>query len=333
MLICEKCFKDNSIIFDIEQKSETEGNCDVCGKHGNLVDLDEIRDFFDELIQLFQIDDTSDDTIVTLIQKEWGIFADDGCAEAILTAVLSSNGSSISVADKVSYNSTIKEGEFVWENLKKEIRENSRFFSKSDILDDNYALFERLTLHKNDKLFRARITPAERRKFKPKDMGCPPAELSKAGRSNPLGISYLYLSRDIETTYYEVRATFLDNVSVGKFVVSSDLDLIDFDSERSIYSIYNDGSYTLADIVLNKKLMKAISADMSKPLRRYDTELEYIPTQWICEYCKVKLGADGVSFKSALQDGGKNIVLFDPAKAKCISVESHVIRRISIARN
>ena len=333
MLICEKCFKDDSIIFDIEQNSKIEGKCDVCGKQGKLVDLDEIRDFFDELIQIFQKDDTSDDTIVTLIQKEWGIFADEGCAEAILTAVLSSNDSIISVTDKVSYNSTIKEGEFVWENLKKEIREKSRFFSKSDVLDENYALFERLTLHKDDKLFRARITPADRRKFKPRDMGCPPSELSKAGRSNPLGISYLYLSKDIETTYYEVRATFLDNVSVGKFVVGSDIDLIDFDSERSIYSLYNDGLYTLADIILNKKLMKAISADMSKPLRRYDTELEYIPTQWICEYCKVKLGADGVSFKSALQEGGKNIVLFDPAKAKCVSVESHVIRRITIARN
>ena len=143
----------------------------------------------------------------------------------------------------------------------------------------------------------------------------------------------MYVSKDIETTYYEVRATFLDNVSVGKFVVSSDLELIDFDSERSIYNLYNDGLYTLADIVLNKKLMKAISADMSKPLRRYDTELEYIPTQWICEFSKVKLGAVGVSFKSALQDGGKNIVLFDPAKAKCVSVESYVIRRITIARN
>ena len=333
MLICEKCFRDDSIIYDIEQKSKIDGKCDVCGKQGKLVDLDEIRDFFDELIQLFQIDEESDDTLVSMIQKEWGIFADEDCAVAILSEVLFSNGCSMTITDKVSYNSTIKEGESVWENLKKEIREKSRFFSKSDVLDDNYALFERLTLHKDDKLFRARITPADKRKFKPKDMGCPPGELSKAGRSNPLGISYLYLSKDIETTYYEVRATFLDNVSVGKFVLGSDLNLIDFDSERSIYSLYNDGSYTLADIVLNKKLMKAISVDMSKPLRRYDTELEYIPTQWICEYCKVKLGADGVSFKSALQEGGKNIVLFDPTKAKCVSVESHVIRRISIARN
>lgn len=333
MLICEKCFKDESIRNDIINNSVVEGICEACGEYGKLADLNIVRDFFDEFLQLLEFDSNSDDTIVSLIQKEWSIFSDETIAIAILTDVLSSNGCPLQLTDRVSYNATIREGSLIWEKLKKEIKEKSRFFSNSDDLNEDYVFFDRLILRNGQRLYRARITPADRKKLKPSEMGCPQIGLSKGGRANPLGISYLYLSKDIDTTYYEVRATFLDNVSVGKFIIKNDLNIVDFDSDSSIYSLYNDGIYTLSDIILSKKLMRAISSDLSKPLRRYDTELEYIPTQWICEFCKVKLGADGVCFKSSLQEGGKNYVLFDSDKAKCVSVQSHVIRRVNIGRS
>ena len=83
-------------------------------------------------------------------------------------------------------------------------------------------------------------------------------------------------------------------------------------------------------VSVKQKLLQAISHDLSKPLRRYDTELEYVPTQLICEYCKLN-GIDGIRFESSLHKGGINLVLFDANKADCISVVSKEIKKVEIA--
>ncbi len=53
-----------------------------------------------------------------------------------------------------------------------------------------------------------------------------------------------------------------------------------------------------------------ISIDLSKPMRRYDNEIEYIPTQFICEFIKVFTGASGIKFSSSLHPSGNNFVIF-----------------------
>ena len=128
MLICEKCFKDESIRNDIINNYTAEGKCEACGKYGKLADLTVVRDFFDDLIQLFEFDSGSDDTIVSLIQKDWSLFTDETTAAAVLTEVLSLNGCPLKITDKVSYNATIREGSLIWDKLKKEIKEKSRLF-------------------------------------------------------------------------------------------------------------------------------------------------------------------------------------------------------------
>ena len=73
-----------------------------------------------------------------------------------------------------------------------------------------------------------------------------------------------------------------------------------------------------------------ICKDLSKPLRRFDTELEYVPTQLICEYCKLNQ-ADGIMFASSLHPQGQNIVLFDPKDAKCTKVDYVEINKVTIS--
>ena len=79
-------------------------------------------------------------------------------------------------------------------------------------------------------------------------------------------------------------------------------------------------------------IIDSISRDLSKPLRRYDSELEYVPTQLICEFCKKYVQADGICFDSSLYCGGLNYVLFDNKAAKCTDVECHEITKIDIDR-
>ena len=199
---------------------------------------------------------------------------------------------------------------------------------------DEFAQYNYLTagksLHVGQKLYRSRITPVGQKKIKCDKMGCPPKELATAGRANPIGIPYLYLSDSAKTTYFEVRAVYLDKLSVGTFRIERELELVDFIYDVNLFLAYNDGTTSLKEIVIKKKIIDAISEDLSKPLRRYDSELEYVPTQLICEYCKRIVGADGISFESSLHKGGRNYVLFDDSSAKCVRVDSHEITKIDI---
>lgn len=85
-------------------------------------------------------------------------------------------------------------------------------------------------------------------------MGCPPKELATAGRANPIGIPYLYLSDSAKTTYFEVRAVYLDKLSVGTFRIERELKLIDFVYDVNLFLSYNDGSLSLKETVIKKRL-------------------------------------------------------------------------------
>ena len=69
------------------------GDCDLCGACGvNIKDLDEFEDFFIELLCLFNKDDNGED-IVSCIQRDWDIFADDKFASIIINYFLNKNNS------------------------------------------------------------------------------------------------------------------------------------------------------------------------------------------------------------------------------------------------
>lgn len=118
---------------------------------------------------------------------------------------------------------------------------------------------------------------------------------------------------------------------IGKFTVRRDLNIVDFSNKISLFFTYTDSesNFSLEDIAKRKILFDKISADLSKPLRRFDTEIEYVPTQLICEYCKQN-GADGIRFNSSLHQGGTNVVLFNSLDATCTSVLHHEIKSVII---
>ena len=116
----------------------------------------------------------------------------------------------------------------------------------------------------------------------------------------------------------------------GKSAPPSLKTLVNFTSKLSLYYAYNNSTFSLLEIIAKQKILQIISKDLSKPLRRYDSELEYVPTQLICEYCKIN-SIDGICFNSSLHKGGINIVLFDASSAECIKVENRVIRDVHIS--
>ena len=333
MYICKDCFLDEELRSEINANAVINGICDVCGKEGKVMDFSEFHGFFTTLLELCSPTVNSNKTIVDIIQDDWHFFKNKEVAKVLLADVIATNNLGYSIVDFVNYTNEIYERVAVWDRLKTSVKEKSRFFTNME----EFAQYDYLTagksLHVGQNLYRSRITPVGQKKIKCNKMGCPPKELATAGRANPIGIPYLYLSDSAKTTYFEVRAVYLDKLSVGTFKIERDLKLVDFIYDVNLFLAYNDGTESLKEIIIKKKVIDAISKDLSKPLRRYDSELEYVPTQLICEYCKRIVGADGISFESSLHRGGRNYVLFDDSAAKCMRVDVHEITQIDIDKN
>ena len=286
-------------------------------------------DFFSELLHLFQPDKDGVE-IVNLLQKDWNLFVDNKVGNIIIDHFLSLDNYGYNLKEKVGYIDSIKNTISVWDNVKKEVKEERRFFANLSFFDEKKMIEANTKIPQNTTLYRARIIPSELKYLTKKDMGCPPRDKAPAGRANPLGIPYLYLCRNEETTYYEVRALYLDKLAIGSFKITKDINVLDFTSKLSLYYAYNNSTFSLPEIIAKQKIIQIISKDLSKPLRRYDSELEYVPTQLICEYCKIN-SIDGICFNSSLHKGGINIVLFDASSAECIKVENRVIRDVHIS--
>lgn len=330
MKICKDCFFDEELRSEINANAVIDDICDVCGKQSKVMDFSEFYGFFTTLLELYSPSVNSNKTIVDIIQDEWHFFKDKDVAMVLLADVIQANNLGYSIADFVDYTDDICIRVAVWDRLKTSVKEKSRFFTNMDEFAQYNYLTAGKSLHVGQKLYRSRITPVGQKKIKCDKMGCPPKELATAGRANPIGIPYLYLSDSAKTTYFEVRTVYLDKLSVGTFRIERELELVDFIYDVNLFLAYNDDTTSLKEIVIKKKIIDAISEDLSKPLRRYDSELEYVPTQLICEYCKRIVGADGISFESSLHKGGRNYVLFDDSSAKCIRVDSHEITKIDI---
>lgn len=292
-----------------------------------------VEDFLHELFLLYEFDQDGE-TLSKALVEDWGIFAD----ESSLARVLADLNVPFVPDSRVSYIAQYNAYLQAWEDVKTEVKTKKRFFchldSVVDILDEFDIDSDCLILFSNDKFFRARVHRKEEPMFKQSEMGCPSEpHLASPGRANPKGISYLYLCCDRETPFYEVRPYYLDRVDIGEFLIVEDnVKIVDFTEKINLFNVYCDeGEEAFRKKVKRRVLFDAISRDLSKPLRSFDSELEYIPTQYICEYFK-DMGADGIMFESSVRSKGKNLVLFYPEKATCVDVYPYEVSKIIIER-
>ena len=71
---------------------------------------------------------------------------------------------------------------------------------------------------------------------------------------------------------------------------------------------------------INIEIIRKIGNEVAKPMRRFDRALDYVPTQYICDYIK-HLGYDGIKYKSTLVKGGTNYAIFNEKKFECVGVK------------
>jgi len=159
-------------------------------------------------------------------------------------------------------------------------------------------------------------------------MSAPPPNLSRASRISVTGIPVLYLSSDKDTAMSEVRPWKNQPVSLAKFHLIKELNVIDCQQSGL------DGTIADLDKLYPVALLTGVRKDampeseheerawawiddaFSQPVSQSDDPLEYIPTQVISEFFKNE-GYDGIKYRSSVASG-YNIALFDVVTAKAV---------------
>ena len=211
--------------------------------------------------------------------------------------------------------------ESTWERFTTSIKSINRFHSNHINLKLLKEFFESPVMQKNilrgdTEFFRSRIS--DEKGLEKEEMGPPPIGRITAGRTNSQGIRCLYLSNDQLTTIHEIRARDFDYISIGKFRAKQKLRIVDLSNLDKI-SPFSMDVFNVEWFSINMSILKKISKEIAKPLRRQDSELDYLPSQYIADYIK-SLGYDGICYRSTLNKSGVNYAIFDSKKFECIDV-------------
>lgn len=332
--VCKHCFSDTELIAFIIAQSKS-GDCDFCGaKDIESLPLEELYDFFKELLNNFK--KTADGiALKSEIQGNWSLFSSLNNAYKILNYVISNINIDISNADeKVDFSEEILDNVNYWDKLKNQLIWERRYLTDINYLTDELGwdgfFNSKIELPKGLKLYRGRIHHATSQPhYSDTDMFCPPKNKATAGRANPIGIPFLYLSDNADTVLYEIRGSYLDEISIGTFSLKDDLKsnimISDFTETETIFH-----PSRVAERIKTTLLKQKISVDLSKPMRRYDSEVDYIPTQFICEFIKVYTDVQGIKFRSSLHTLGNNIVIFNQDLMQCTDVTKVKISKVEI---
>lgn len=351
MICCSLCFKDiviQAMIVGLNKK----GNCETCEeKDGFIYDTEEVND---DLVQAF---DGLLDTYTPLsslptdfpkeklnllnseLSEKWNIFNLE--KDKIYTLIknickerYTENPSTfdepvgILASQQENYllnNSILRTYE--WENFVTAIRTENRFhtdYFNKEILND-FLNYSKKEYHNGEIFYRARISNKEGISIK--DMGAPPIGLASDGRVNASGISCLYLSNDKETTINEIRAGNHDYVTIGKFELKEDISVVNLLNLHQISPFLTISNIDFTKHAINRRHLEKLGNEIAKPLRRQDSPLDYLPTQYISDFIKSK-GYQGIEYKSTMNENGRNLAIFNTTLFECIGVSIVKIKEI-----
>ena len=215
-----------------------------------------------------------------------------------------------------------------WENFAEEIKFKNRFFLKETVDLKLLAIllkyFSR-SYHKGKIFYRVRIS--DQTGFSIDQMGKPPADKATSGRANPKGIPYLYLATRADTAIYESRSTYLDYVTIAEFKLIDTLQVVSLREITSLSPfIFGD---QITNYISHQKYLSRLEKELSKPIRKNDKELDYLPSQYLCEYVK-SLGYDAIEYGSAQKKNGINIAVFTEDKLEPSTADVYEISGMNL---
>jgi hypothetical protein len=347
MNCCLECFHSNYLRSIILSKSTLIGKCDICGKdNSRLFDPVDLKEIFRNLIELYKPPitplsikpDTIEKRIILDFHNRIFSFDDADKIKMLLEAIFIKEIETYKVifSEPVCLEchfdpfteTKLLSFQLSWDKFVAEIKNENRFHIKNTLdMTQLKIILQGLSksVNKGKTLYRGRVS--NKSGFNTTEMGNPPSNNVKAGRANPRGISYLYLSSDQDTTIYETRASIYDYITIGEFKLNSDVVFISLRETDNYDPMFLAEQELLSEYLVFLPFINRLEVELSKPIRRDDTELDYIPTQYISEFIK-SLGYDGVEYKSSLNPKGYNIAVFNPKKFDCINTNVYEIKEV-----
>ena len=360
MIVCEKCFCDTEIISVIRNKEDI-GNCPMCkSKNVHIYDTDKYEDLsimFDELISIYtpitQLLNSYPKSDTRLLKSEliknWNIFNRKSEADVynIITEICK---------EKYEYNAELfdqpigiqelYEQDYLakhsllttnsWEDFVDALKTKNRFHTHYINLEllERFCSYIRKPYKAGEWFYRCRISTEE---GIPMDkMGAPPIEYTTDGRANAKGIRCLYLGDSAETTIYETRAGAYDFVTVGKFKLKKDIIVVDLKRINQISPFIEE--LDCLEYAINKEHLNKINNEMGRIMRRSDSALDYIPTQYITDFVKSITHNEvaeyaGIEYKSVMHENGYNLAIFNPELFECIDTKIYKIDMIDYRKH
>lgn len=360
MIVCEKCFCDTEIISVIRNKEDI-GNCPMCkSKNVHIYDTDKYEDLsimFDELISIYtpitQLLNSYPKSDTRLLKSEliknWNIFNRKSEADVynIITEICK---------EKYEYNAELfdqpigiqelYEQDYLakhsllttnsWEDFVDALKTKNRFHTHYINLEllERFCSYIRKPYKAGECFYRCRISTEE---GIPMDkMGAPPIEYTTDGRANAKGIRCLYLGDSAETTIYETRAGVYDFVTVGKFKLKKDIIVVDLKRINQISPFIEE--LDCLEYAINKEHLNKINNEMGRIMRRSDSALDYIPTQYITDFVKSITHNEvaeyaGIEYKSVMHENGYNLAIFNPELFECIDTKIYKIDMIDYRKH
>jgi RES domain-containing protein len=167
-----------------------------------------------------------------------------------------------------------------------------------DVLSTFVSHLPSITISVGQEFFRGRKCE-EGKPFKNvREIKAPPAHFAGAGRINPVGLPFLYVADSIDTALREVHQKAGTPITIAQCSPNRELRILDLTHGKE-------------EEEKEHSFRKVINNNFSKPIDLNNTVLEYLPTQIIALYIKDHLKLDGVRYKSSVNAGGYNIVIFD----------------------
>lgn len=358
MIFCSECFRDSEIK-SIISKSNRIGDCPICGKKSVATydtDIDdELTPLFDSLISVYTPQENFPEEypnndakgLAQAIKDDWNIFSDIAC-EAILQmlqAIAPSTAEDFSalfdqpVGIIEKYDSEYLKNHSIlrtahWADFVETIKHKNRFHTNlvdAQRLQEYCVQISEIIVPDKQRFYRGRIA-RDKNGYTGKDMGAPPPEKATDGRANSVGISRLYLTNNRETTFHEIRAAEYDYVTVGTFKLMEPINVVNLSRIGEISPFGEEVDLTA--LAINREHLKKINQEMAHPMRRGDSVLDYLPTQFISDLIMSiqdesgKPMFDGIRYQSAMHSKGSNFTIFYPQKFKCTSWKTYEVTKL-----
>lgn len=325
---CLNCFTDRAIVELIQREGEIR-RCSYCNTDEVLsIEPEKLTGLFELVLDCLTVSHEGLE-IHEIYRDELKIISDIVRAPSLLTRIIMGDEF---CEGRYLLKDNITEFQKAWHSFKNHLIKENRFFPSNSLYGKIFiseinneanitpegSIFLRTVealsrLWESESVFyRARISE---KLLRAHEMGKPPADVASAGRANPVGIPYLYVAEDIDTCCQEVRPNNGATIYISELKAIKDLKLVDLTAPKVKIALLKFEEEEIELTLKCLSLLQQFSEELSKPVLPEKSHLDYIPTQFICEYLRTissyqgVQSYDGIVFNSSY-GSGKNVVLF-----------------------